>query len=789
MVLKDYERFFSMGKIKMDSKKQKRIGVVVGNLDSPHAYELAKGMSHAAEDKNINLLVFPGMHSQSSYDREMSLHKVEYDYQFNTIYDLAIKEDIDAIVVSMGTVADFLSSNEIESFLNKFSEIPTLILEEDIQNEFCMRYNNKSGLKECIKHLILEHGYRKIAFISGSLNNHDAIERLDVYRETMHEYDLPYEESMIVYGNFTEYLDNSVSKLLDTHGDLEAIVCANDMMAVGVYKELKRRGMVVGKDIAVTGFDDYVVAMSMDPPLTTVRVNPYSFGYRALLEAEKIADGEKISSYQVDSTLVVRSSCGCRAVSENQIDFAFNTGHNQDLIEYYSDYISMGILKNQDQVSSYEIVRKAVKQFVEMAVKMFIVDEHYYYNQEELVVSMRTLINEEHKEFINTDKWYVYIGRFIQTMAKRVENNQKKLDLLDLITALHLHTINRMQAVYGEKLRNTREESWYATFITRDTMIYSADEREALYQIVEKLRGLHFKSSYIFLFKEPIQNYNNYEWKCPDELYMAAFQNRNTFEAYEPNERPCMSLKEAIDKIENSDEKRIIMHFNLFANATQYGVIIFESTLKEASFAYMISLQVGSALKLLHMMREQMKMQKQLELSFETISRKNELLSQLSVSDEMTGLLNRRGLFEEIIEMMSEHIGSLAALIFVDMDNLKGINDTFGHSEGDFALKSLAQILKNSMRRKDVVGRIGGDEFAAFTIIDEPGLIHRIKKQIEQLSKELNNNCNKPYYVEMSVGIKEFICHPGMDLKDVLKEADAVLYENKRNKRKSFIKE
>ncbi|NTV78798.1 MAG: LacI family transcriptional regulator, partial [Clostridiales bacterium] len=321
----------------MDSRKRKRIGVILGNLDSPHAYELAKGMSHAAEDKNINLLVFPGMHSKSSYDREMSLHKVEYDYQFNTIYDLAIKEDIDAIVVSMGTVADFLSSNEIESFLDKFSKIPTLILEEDIHNEFCMRYNNKSGLKECIKHLILEHGYKRIAYISGSLNNHDAIERLAVYRETMHEYDLPYEESMIVYGNFTEYLDDKVGKLLDCHIDLEAIVCANDMMAVGVYKELKRRGMVVGKDIAVTGFDDYVVAMSMDPPLTTVRVNPYSFGYRALLEADKIADGEKISSYQVDSTLVVRSSCGCRAISENQLDFAFGSGYNEALIEYYSD--------------------------------------------------------------------------------------------------------------------------------------------------------------------------------------------------------------------------------------------------------------------------------------------------------------------------------------------------------------------------------------------------------------------------------------------------------------------
>ncbi|MDD3206791.1 MAG: GGDEF domain-containing protein, partial [Lachnospiraceae bacterium] len=174
--------------------------------------------------------------------------------------------------------------------------------------------------------------------------------------------------------------------------------------------------------------------------------------------------------------------------------------------------------------------------------------------------------------------------------------------------------------------------------------------------------------------------------------------------------------------------------------------------------------------------------------SVEMISKKNDLLNHLSISDELTGLLNRRGIFEAMLDKLLENPGKLVAVVFIDMDNLKQVNDTFGHNEGDFALKSIAKILKESFRQQDPIGRIGGDEFLAYMVIDEPNLVHRIRCNIETLTKELNTYCEKPYYVEMSVGVKEVIAHTSMDLKDILKEADNVLYEDKRNKRKSCFK-
>ena len=85
-------------------------------------------------------------------------------------------------------------------------------------------------------------------------------------------------------------------------------------------------------------------------------------------------------------------------------------------------------------------------------------------------------------------------------------------------------------------------------------------------------------------------------------------------------------------------------------------------------------------------------------------------------------------------------------------------------------------------------GRIGGDEFIAFTIVDEPNLILNFKKNLERELEKLNSNKDKPYYIDLSVGIKELICYPNMDLKDILKEADDVLYEDKRNNKKRCIK-
>jgi two-component system cell cycle response regulator len=102
-------------------------------------------------------------------------------------------------------------------------------------------------------------------------------------------------------------------------------------------------------------------------------------------------------------------------------------------------------------------------------------------------------------------------------------------------------------------------------------------------------------------------------------------------------------------------------------------------------------------------------------LSFAIVRQQAQLrLRSLSLMDELTGLHNRRGfigLADQRLKLNSRE-GLRSTLIFIDVDNLKFINDNFGHAEGDFALQQVAALLRECFRESDIIGRLGGDEFS-----------------------------------------------------------------------------
>lgn len=768
-------------------KRQMKIGAIMGNLDAPHAFELASGMIHASKINNVDLMFFPGMYAQSYYETSMLAERAKYDYQNTVIFDYINKDDCDVLIISMGTVRTFLDASEWEGLLKKLKGIPSIILEDTLEGYSSITIDNAKGMYDGLKHLIVDHNLTKIGFVGGNTNNFDAEQRLEVYYSIMKEYGLACDSSMVVHGNFTEYTDELVGKLLDDNPDLEGIAFANDMMALGGYREIKRRGLRVGKDIAVIGFDDYILSMSIDPPLTTVRASAYQLGFSATEHALKLIYGDEIPNIKIPSELIIRNSCGCKNLGTKLIMHG-DAVDISDEKQYVESIVQNIVHKFTDQVR-YNKIYGIMKRFVNDVLKLAYSNEEVENRDDKFIKLIRDLLSEEFTEFISIDKLYLELNQFIQRVVKNEQDSKKRNRLVDILTSIYEYITNYITGDYHKNNTRYKKDSWYATFIARDTMVYSTNEREAIYQIILKLKALQFQSAYIHLFEEPSRNYNDGHWKSPDKLFLASYFNKEEAIAFEPEERPIMTIGQSLDRFMIKEGRFTTVSFSLFANEEQYGILTCEIQLQEFSFAHTLGLQIGTALKFLHLMRKQMEMQKQLEDSLDIISRKNDLLSELSISDELTGLLNRRGLFEEIFTLIAEHKGGLAVMFFVDMDNLKGINDTFGHIEGDFSLKSIADILKKSFRSEDVIGRIGGDEFAAFALIHEPGLIQKVKMDINKLSDELNRTSGKPYYIEMSFGIKEFICHPGLNISDVLKEADAILYKDKKLKRKNFLKE
>ncbi len=159
-------------------------------------------------------------------------------------------------------------------------------------------------------------------------------------------------------------------------------------------------------------------------------------------------------------------------------------------------------------------------------------------------------------------------------------------------------------------------------------------------------------------------------------------------------------------------------------------------------------------------------------------------LREASLTDELTGLLNRRG-FMTLSEkqlLISKRHKRRFSILFLDLNDMKQINDSFGHKAGDQALIEVADILKKTFRSSDIIARIGGDEFTILINEPIPDADKVITDHFIQNLQALNDRSAHPYTLSTSLGISHFDpAHPS-SIDDLLAEADKLMYEHKSRK-------
>jgi diguanylate cyclase (GGDEF)-like protein/PAS domain S-box-containing protein len=163
--------------------------------------------------------------------------------------------------------------------------------------------------------------------------------------------------------------------------------------------------------------------------------------------------------------------------------------------------------------------------------------------------------------------------------------------------------------------------------------------------------------------------------------------------------------------------------------------------------------------------------------------RAEEDLKALLLVDELTGLPNRRAfitLSEQALKL-AMRMERDVLMIFIDVDHLKYINDTFGHLEGDRALIDTARCLKESCREADIVARLGGDEFVALMTVESDQTAELICNRIHNRVETHNREAVRDYQLSLSVGAKRTQAE-GTMLADLLAQADSALYEQKRGR-------
>jgi len=156
----------------------------------------------------------------------------------------------------------------------------------------------------------------------------------------------------------------------------------------------------------------------------------------------------------------------------------------------------------------------------------------------------------------------------------------------------------------------------------------------------------------------------------------------------------------------------------------------------------------------------------------------------LSLADDLTGLHNRRGLFalgEHAMRRARRHKTGLNVL-FLDVDGLKNINDRFGHSQGDQALRDIAAVLRGAIRESDVVARAGGDEFLVL-VEDEPQAAEELAQRLERRIAAANAKGEHRYKLEVSLGVVFWPSDEKTTLQELIERADQRMYAAKNAKR------
>lgn len=773
-------------------KKKYTIGVMIGNAISPHIVELIEGIYRASADMQINVFFFLGIHSGYYYElnKECAVDS-DFDYQFNAVYDYQAFAGIDALIVEYGSLSLFLSEKDQKEFLKKFSDIPKVILEDRYTGSRTTSIisDNYNGMYELVEHLIKDHGYRNFTYLAGPEGITDADERKKAVLDVMKKYHVPFDESRIRYGDFSSNAQEQVNELLDSFPHMEAMICANDCMAYTAYKESTKRGLTMGQDIAITGYDDFELAGIMDPPLTTILQSSKDMGYMAVIGAIELCKGKHSHTIAVPAKMLIRESCGCN--KKQLLSSQTYTGE-------YSEW------KKASERKTAEILKEVLPESSDLALKIQfticlnkLLESDFRLPESEANVKNGLQILMTSQDFrglpirSTVQQLEQYVDNWLETELNQPEINRSAVQNLLLRKRL-IHEKSSCYMVRREKnhMENFIQQSCFLPLISRDMLSTLQNEQELYKNALIKLSALQAASSYLYILKEPVAHYKNENWTCPDELYLAAYQEGDKVCSFEKDRRPRIFANVFNDRLlksRHANDNYNVCIFCLFSGEIQYGILAAEIDPSNIILFYLVSRQIGNMLRLFQLSKEQRTMQRKLEQLVQEIQEKNEVLNFISESDPLTGCMNRRGFMETAVKFNREHEGTEALLLFADLDHLKEVNDVFGHAEGDFAIKHCGEILKKQAGESGIVGRIGGDEFCILI----PGDIHTGNTFIEQI-RSANNIFNlhseKPYYIEISIGFTQIICEKDLLIAEEMKKADQALYESKKKRRKSILK-
>jgi signal transduction histidine kinase/DNA-binding LacI/PurR family transcriptional regulator/AraC-like DNA-binding protein len=285
------------------------IGVLTAGLNGPTEINLWHGVADRALERNVNLICFSG---------GIPHRHEQYEAQKNILFNIPNTENIDGLLIWANILSHTLDRSSLETFCLRYAPLPVISMGMILPSMPSIQIDMREGMRKLLSHLIEDHGRRKIAFIRGLEVSQDAEERYQAYIETLQQYHISVDPSLIISGDFRRYSGTAAIKQLIATGRLgfDALVSANDNMAIGAMQTLQAHGIRIPDDVVVAGFDDIEETRAITPSLTTVRTPWHLLGSKSVdLLLSKLADDPLLDQILLDTELVCRQSCGCQHIA------------------------------------------------------------------------------------------------------------------------------------------------------------------------------------------------------------------------------------------------------------------------------------------------------------------------------------------------------------------------------------------------------------------------------------------------------------------------------------------
>ncbi|MEJ2606727.1 MAG: substrate-binding domain-containing protein [Anaerolineales bacterium] len=501
----------------------------------------------AAHERNANVISIAGGNLNDA---------AEYSSLKNSIYRAANEDLIDGIIIYGSRLGTYVSEKTFRDFCNRFASKPSVSIGQHVEGIPAVLSDNYIGMHLLVRHLIDDHGYQRIAFVRGPEGQIEAETRFKAYKNALIESGIDIDPNLISEPGIWEAIsgEEAVRLFVDERDlPLDAIVCANDTMALAAMWALKNRGLIIPDDVAVVGFDSQVIAKAATPPLSTVRQQlKEQCRYAVDIVLTQLEGGDVPDRIEIPTKLCIRQSCGCassavgRAItktslkSSNKKKSSINRDDTLSEIAQIVDTTIEGLeAYRSSEINEWQRVISSLRHFTRSQYT----DESATERIEELSNQARVLIGEKVQQ-IETHQSLIYDQQYanLRDMTRAIST---ALELDDLLETLH-HNLLRFGirscylSLYEETVPTAEDESridsrplkMILAFDDKGRLPFESEEPVISTNILPRRRIAAMSGNWSFVVKE---------LERADEPLGTVL-----FEVYPPDGRACDMLQEQI---------------------------------------------------------------------------------------------------------------------------------------------------------------------------------------------------------------------------------------------------